>query len=123
MRASLDDLERRYHSLMERYAIMEGDLEGKSRLEVDLQRVKDELRGRVIAVIVIMNRIGNSIPVDAQTEIAVLQTSSTPVMRAKVGSMSPEQPQNGASPSATPISQAKTPQNMIRDMLDRVKVR
>ena len=42
--SSLQDMEMRYHHAMERTALLETELEEKSRLEVENQRLKDELR-------------------------------------------------------------------------------
>ena len=42
--SSLADMEARYHKAMERTALLETELEGKSRLEMENQRLKDELR-------------------------------------------------------------------------------
>jgi hypothetical protein len=44
-RSSLADLENKYNRAIERSAILESELEGKSVLIVQVQRLKDELEG------------------------------------------------------------------------------
>lgn len=43
--STLEDVESRYNKAVERTALLEEELVDKARLEEELQRVKDELRG------------------------------------------------------------------------------
>jgi hypothetical protein len=111
------DLERKYNVLVEKYAMLENDLEMKRKVEVDLQRTKDELRGSWKRT----HTDAFNILVDAQTEISVLSTKAQEATKA-----TPE-PQSSETSSIATKNMAKPTESkasrMIAAMMERVKVR
>ncbi|CAG8781675.1 14449_t:CDS:2, partial [Acaulospora morrowiae] len=55
-KSSLQDLENKYNKAIERNAILENELEGKTQLIVQVQRLKDELRDVNIELAIMRNK-------------------------------------------------------------------
>jgi DNA repair exonuclease SbcCD ATPase subunit len=138
-RSSLADLEIKYNRAIERSAILESELEGKTQLIVQVQRLKDELEDCRIELAVLRNKQDGDLgPPTApavqrhDSRIYARPENPQPEMQSEMQpEMQPEsQPgsQPGSRPESRPSSamsldnsQSSNPVKMVQEMVGRVK--
>jgi len=49
--SSLNDMDNKYKQLLERAVMLEGELESKATVEEEIQRLRDELRGKIFLMV------------------------------------------------------------------------